>query len=92
MVIGTRKVEPPPGPDIQYEPDVVDLALSCTVVQQPRHVIWERPSIRGTMGQQEGAAAVDQTIAYGRRKIVDISGTARDGRCAPREPCRHKIG
>ncbi len=41
MAIGARKMEPPPGPDIQYEPDVVDLALPCTVVQQPRHVIWE---------------------------------------------------
>ncbi len=69
MVIGARKVEPPPGPDIQYEPDVIDLALPCTVVQQPRHIIWECPSIRGTMGQQEGAAAVDRTIAYGRREM-----------------------
>jgi hypothetical protein len=35
-------------------------------------------SIHMTMGQQEGAAEADQTIAYGQRKTVDIFGTARD--------------
>jgi hypothetical protein len=38
VAIGARKVEPPPGPDIQYEPDVVDLALPRAVVQQPQRV------------------------------------------------------
>ena len=41
MAIGARKMELPPGPDIQFELDVVDLALPRTVVQQPQHVIWE---------------------------------------------------
>ncbi len=32
-------------------------------------------SIRRAFRQQEGAAAVDRTIAYGRCKIVDILGS-----------------
>ena len=42
VAIGARKVQPPPGPDIQYEPDVVDLALPPAVVQQPRRISQER--------------------------------------------------
>jgi hypothetical protein len=42
VAIGACKMEPPPGADMQYEPDVADLALPHTVIQQPRHVIWER--------------------------------------------------
>ncbi len=48
-------------------------------------------SIHRAIRQQEGAAAVDRTIVYGRRKIVDIFGTACDGRCALHERCWHKI-
>jgi hypothetical protein len=33
--------ESPPGPDIQYEPDVVDLALPRAVVQQPQCISQE---------------------------------------------------
>jgi hypothetical protein len=46
MAIGARKVEPSPGPDIQYEPDIVDLALPRAVVQQPRRVSQERLIVR----------------------------------------------
>ena len=31
------------------------------------------------MGQQEGDAAVDQTIACGQREVVNIFGITRDG-------------
>jgi hypothetical protein len=44
-------------------------------------------SIRMGIRQQEGAAAIDRTIVYGRRKIVDIFCTARDGRCMLHERC-----
>jgi len=44
----------------------------------------------GMMRQQEGAAAVNRTIAYGQREIVDIFETTHDGWCAPHEPWWHK--
>ncbi len=62
MVISARKVELPPGPDIQYEPDVINLTLPCTVVQQPQHVSQECLIVR--RGAPKGGVCA---LGQGRR-------------------------
>jgi hypothetical protein len=76
MAIGARKVEPPPGPYIQYEPDVVDLALPRAVVQQPRRVSQERLIVQrgapkggvGASGRGQGGRVVAWTPRWRRRQ------------------------
>jgi hypothetical protein len=46
VAIGAGKVEPPPGPDIQYEPDVINLTLLHAVVQQLRRISQEHLIVR----------------------------------------------
>jgi hypothetical protein len=78
VAIGACKVEPPPGSDIQYEPDVVDLALLCAVVQQPRRVSQERLIVRRE-APKGGVGAPKQ----GRRR-------GRGGRIVARTPRRRR--
>ncbi len=77
MAIGARKVEPPPVPDIQYEPDVVDLTLPCTVVQQPRHVIWERLIVQ--RGAPKGGVGASGQGRHGGRGGALLLGLPSGG-------------